>query len=304
MNIIKSRGSKIACRCWQPLLVLCAGVALALGADKPTVPPLSSVANSPRLPGKFVWADLVTDDVQAARTFYTGMFGWSFREVGTYSIAYNEDRPLCGIFHRSRPADRPEARPRWISYLSVRSVSAAERTVNKAGGRVVSPPQNIPKRGDQAVFADTEGALFGVICSRNGDPEDFLPEPGDWIWIQLFSHDAQKAAGFYRNIGGYEVMENTATNRLSDYILTSEGFARATIRTISKQYQQVPANWLPFVRVNHVAESVAKAKQLGGTALVEPSPGLFDGKVAVIADPTGGLIGILEWSALAGKGAR
>ena len=54
--------------------------------------------------------------------------------------------------------------------------------------------------------------------------------------------------------------------------------------------------WLPFVRVKNVSESVAQAKQLGGKVLMEPKPELFDGKVAVIADPTGAAIGFLEWS--------
>jgi hypothetical protein len=34
------------------------------------------------------------------------------------------------------------------------------------------------ERGEQAVFADAEGAVFGVIKSSSGDPEDFLAEPG------------------------------------------------------------------------------------------------------------------------------
>jgi hypothetical protein len=38
-------------------------------AELPLLPPLTTVPGSPRLPGKFVWADLVTDDVAAARKF-------------------------------------------------------------------------------------------------------------------------------------------------------------------------------------------------------------------------------------------
>ena len=38
-----------------------------------------------------------------------------------------------------------------------------------------------------------------------------------------------------------------------------------------------------------------------GKALIEPKPELLDGKVAVIADPTGAAIGILEWSGALAK---
>jgi predicted enzyme related to lactoylglutathione lyase len=274
-------------------------------AESPRLPPLSTVpGGSPRLPGKFVWADLVTDDVVAARKFYGRLFNWTFRDLGGYTIAANEERPLGGMFQRSRPAGRPEATPRWFGYLSVSSVEKVQRAVTKAGGRVLAPPEKLPKRGEQAVFADPEGALFGAVRSSSGDPPDFLAEPGDWIWIQLLSRDARKAAEFYRAVGGYDVMENTANNRLSDRVLTSEGYARATVRTIPPGHERVQPSWLPFVRVKNLGESLALAKELGGKVLLGPRPELLEGRVAVIADPTGAAIGLMEWSDTLSKGGR
>src|SRR5215471_1113555 len=84
--------------------ILCAGVAPA-AEPPPRVPPLTTVSGSPRLPGKFVWADLVTDNVPAAGKFYGALFGWTFRTAGDYTIASNGDRPLCGMFQRARPKD-------------------------------------------------------------------------------------------------------------------------------------------------------------------------------------------------------
>ena len=276
----------------------------ATAADSPKLPPLTDISGNPRLPGKFIWADLATDNIAAARTFYSQLFGWTFRDVGGYVIALNDERPLCGMFHKQRPADKPEARPRWFGYLSVASVEKAQRAVIKAGGRVLAPPGKFPKRGEQAIFADAEGALFGVMKSTSGDTPDFLAEPGDWIWIQLMSRDAKKASDFYRAVGGYEVIENPAEKRLSDYVLSSKGYARATVRTIPQDRQQVHPNWLPFVRVKSVRESVALVKQLGGKILVEPKSENLDHRAAVIADPTGAAIGLLEWSDGLLKGGR
>src|SRR5262245_32908962 len=107
----------------------------ASAAEPPLLPPLSTVPGSPRLPGKFVWADLVTDDVAAARKFYGQLFGWTFRDLGNYTIAANAERPLGGIFHRPRPAGRPEATPRWFGYISVANIARAERQIIKSGGR-------------------------------------------------------------------------------------------------------------------------------------------------------------------------
>lgn len=261
-------------------------------SEEPGLPPLTT-ATKERLPGKFVWADLVTDDVPTARKFYAQLFDWTFRDVGNYSIAANDERPLAGMFQRPKPANG-EAKPRWFGYISVKSVSSAQKAVTKAGGKVVAAPQKLPQRGEQAVFTDPEGAVFGVIRSQGGDPMDFQPDVGDWVWIQLLSRDGKKAAEFYQKLAGYEIVANTETNRLSDYILTSDGFARATVRTIPAGNEQVPPNWLPFVRVKNVDESVAKAKELGGKVWLEPKAELFGGKVAIIADPTGGAVGVLE----------
>ena len=275
----------------------------SFAADAPALPPLTTVSGSPRLPGKFVWADLVTDDVAAAQKFYAGLFGWTFHNLGGYAIAANDERPLCGIFQRAKPADAG-AKPRWFGYLSVANVARAEQAVTKAGGKVLAAPKKMPDRGEQAVFADPEGAVFGVVKSSAGDPEDFLADPGDWIWIQLLSRDARKAAEFYRAVAGYEIIENSETNRQSDYVLTSERYARGTVRTIRSAETKLQPTWLPFVRVKNVTETVAQAKQLGGNVLIEPKPEVFDGKVAVIADPTGAAIGVLEWQPGMLKGGR
>jgi predicted enzyme related to lactoylglutathione lyase len=291
-------------------LLLAAAVLLAAppggfpGEPPPPLPALSSVPGSPRLPGKFVWADLVTDDVGAARDFYGRLFGWTFRNLGGYLIAANDDRPLCGMFKRTRPAGKPEATPRWFGYVSVKDVEKVQRAVTNAGGRVLAAPQKLPKRGEQAIFADPEGALFGVVRSSSGDPPDFMAEPGDWIWVQLLSRDSRKAADFYRAVGGYDVLENRAGKGASDFVLASEGYARATVRTIPAGHEQVQPSWLPFVRVKNLGESLALAKQLGGSALIAPRPELFDGKLAVIADPTGAAIGLMEWSEALMKGGR
>jgi predicted enzyme related to lactoylglutathione lyase len=105
-------------------------------------------------------------------------------------------------------------------------------------------------------------------------------------------------------VAGYEIIENTMTNRQSDYVLASEGYARGTVRTIRSADTKVQPTWLPFVRVKNVGESVALAKQLGGKVLFDPKPELLNGKVAVIADPTGAAIGIMEWQEAVSKGGR
>ena len=266
-------------------------MALACNLASPLI-----VAETPQLPGKFVWADLVTDQMTPARNFYSGLFGWKFRGQGDYQVAYNHGQPMAGILHKERPANKPKATPRWFGYLSVNDVGTAEQAVKRAGGQVVRSSGDLPHRGQQATFADPEGALFGVIHLTDGDPADATARVGDWIWLQLLSRDAHKAALFYQKVGSYQLQRNTAENRSSDYILSSEGIARATVRTIPSGKTKVQPTWLPFVRVTHLQDSLTQARSLGGKVLVSPRADLLNGKVAVVADPTGAAVGLMEWN--------
>ncbi len=210
---------------------------------------------------------------------------------------------MAGMFQKPKPAD-PLAKPRWFGYISVPNCEKAQAAVTKAGGRVLAATQKFSGRGEQAVFADPEGALFGVIRSSSGDPRDFEADVGDWIWIQMWSRDSLKSAQFYRAIAGYEIDENTSSARSNDYVLVSEKYARGTVLQLPAERTDVKPTWLLFVRVKNVVESAAKAAELGGKVAIPPSPELFKNHVAVVVDPTGAAVGLLEWDEQLLKGGR
>lgn len=147
---------------------------LALLSMLPTVQ-----AEQVHLPGKFVWSELVTDDVATARHFYGGLFGWTFDEVDGYVTTYNSDDAVAGIFFHPRPKASP-AKPRWLGYISVDDVSRVGRAVQAAGGSVRATQRKLPGQTAEAmVLADPEGALFGIAHFEEGDPPDYLADTGD-----------------------------------------------------------------------------------------------------------------------------
>ena len=105
----------LACRCpgrrAAPLIgtaALLACAAPGFAAKAPELPPLTTASGNPRLPGKFVWADLVTDDVPAARKFYAGLFGWTFRDSAIMPSPPTTIGPCAGC---SSASGRRMARP-------------------------------------------------------------------------------------------------------------------------------------------------------------------------------------------------
>jgi predicted enzyme related to lactoylglutathione lyase len=249
-------------------------------------------------PGKFVWADLITDDIDTAKRFYADLLGWEFRQANvprrSYLIAFNGERPISGLLQAPQK-QASKGRPRWISYLSVTEVGQALQSVVINGGKVLLAPKRLPERGEQAIVRDAEGAVFGVMKTSKGDPQDYLAEPGDWIWEQLLSLDAERAGGFYQTLADYTVIKDPKSRLPDTLILIAHGHARATVTTIPADRPSLQPTWLPFVRVADIRDAVARTDTLGGRVLLAPRADLLEGRLAVIADPSGAALGLIEW---------
>jgi predicted enzyme related to lactoylglutathione lyase len=266
--------------------------------EEPQLPPLSDPSTDAQLSGKFIWADLYTSDVAAARRFYGGLFGWEWRWLTqrpgrSYGMFYQDGIAVAGIAEISE-RNPGETYARWVHYLSVKDVDEAIESVGAQGGRTMLPRHDIASRGAFAVLADTEDAPFGVLHSSSGDPRDYRAEIGEWLWIGLYARDAPAASNFYSSAFGYEVYESDHDTEVVDIVLASNGFARAGIAQLSAESETAPT-WLGYVRVQDVAAIAAKAISLGGTVLYEADDRLA-GDLAILTDPFGTPLGVMRWT--------
>ena len=258
--------------------------------------PLNSPATKEHLPGKFVWADLFTTDPVAATKFYSGLFGWTANSISqdgkTYTVFSNGSRPVAGL--APRPISNTKRLSRWISYIAVEDVAATIKRVTKAGGQVQAEPREFPDRGIQAIIADTEGSTIGLLQSSSGDALDEEPKAGDWNWFELFVKQPQAVAAFYQKVLSYEMAADTRTKRKNDFLLSSGGLARAGVAPLPEN-EEAKAGWLGVVRVDHMDEALARVTKLGGEVMLAPRPAEYDSRFAIIADSTGGAIGLVEY---------
>jgi predicted enzyme related to lactoylglutathione lyase len=271
------------------MLALCLAFATQASATQPN-PAQASAAQ--RLPGKFVWAELVTYDAALSESFYGQLFGWQFENDGDYRVAWRGEEPVGGLV--VRPRKDPAGKSRWIAYMSVH-MAEAKASLATAGAKLLADSRHIHGLGDLAVYSDSEGALFGVIDSEGPDPGDFLADIGDWIWLQLFSRNAQQAGEFYERIGGYQRFDDP--QNAGSFLLVREGFARAAISTMPAQNKDASAAWVPFLRVADIHSTLEQAQALGGKVLVAPRADLYDNRVAMIEAPDGSAVGLLVWKA-------
>ena len=263
------------------------------------VPPITAQPTGIYDAGRFVWADLVTSDVQAARQFYGSLFGWEFEgDPGTktpFTLISQAGTPIGGIvFSPNLRAEKQEAR--WLSYISVVDVDSAAARVRRGGGSVYVEPFDVPNRGRMAVVLDPQSVPLGLLRSQTGDPPDDTVKPYRWMWRELWTSDTAGALPFYTAVAGYARATVDLSIQSEPYtVLTGGGKPRAGMGQITRE--GVEPLWLPYVNVEDPLAIAETTLRLGGAVLIAPNSTRRKNTVAVIADPTGGILAVQQWTA-------
>ncbi len=273
------------------------GLAACATVSRPDLSGMSFSAQP--LVGKVVWHDLITEDIDAARHFYEGLFGWSFEDATGpgrrgYTLARHGGIYVAGLVPVKAPADGTRL-SRWLPYLSVNDVDAAVASGVANGARVAVAARNV-NFGRVAAIVDPEGAAFGIVRSNLGDPDDrtTAAAPGRVVWTELLSNDTAAAAAFYRTVVGFDA--RSIERRGGSYtLLGHSGADRAGI--LKNPAEDWDPAWLTYFDVSDPAAAAALAESLGGKVLVPVSPELRGGSMAVVSDPSGAVL-VLQKSSL------
>ena len=73
-------------------------------------------------PGTFSWVDLATTDAEAAKVFYTGLFGWEYEDLPTdagndYTMLRIEGKNVAALSLMSSDMQAQGVPPHWSSYI-------------------------------------------------------------------------------------------------------------------------------------------------------------------------------------------
>jgi predicted enzyme related to lactoylglutathione lyase len=288
-----ARVARRRARCFATLLAVTAAAAVTTSCVARVTIDTSAIsfAAEPLL-GKIVWNDLITEDLDAARRFYGGLFGWSFQDATgpggrQYVLAKSGPVYVAGLVPVTRPTNGTQL-SRWLPYVSVDDVDGAVERATTAGARVAVAARDVGL-GRVAALIDPEGAVIGLARSRLGDPDDATTAPGSGrrVWSELLADDPDAESAFYRDVFGYEL--RTIERRGGHYtFLTRRGVERAGI--FKNPTQNWRPLWLTAFGVADPAASAAHAEALGGKLLLAPSPEVRDGTIAVVEDPSGAVL--------------
>src|SRR6476661_3430170 len=120
-------------------------------------------------PGGLAWTDARLTDPDAARAFYTAVFGYHYQSLPGapehYTTFHLGEAPLGGIGGMMDPAATLPSH--WLAYFSVADADAAVAAAVGGGGTLQSPPMDSPF-GRMAFLTDPDGAVFALVGPAQG----------------------------------------------------------------------------------------------------------------------------------------
>ncbi|MBV9212049.1 MAG: VOC family protein [Actinobacteria bacterium] len=247
-------------------------------------------------PGTFSWADLSTPDQEAAKTFYSELFGWTANDMPagegvTYSMMQLDGREAAAVAPQPEQQRQAGAPPMWNSYVTVESADVAAERASQLGATVHAPPFDVMEAGRMSVIQDPQGAFFMVWEPRQTIGARVVNAPGALAWNELATTDVDGAAAFYGELFGWTMQPFEAAVAQGYQVIQNKGRGNGGIREMAEG-EPVPY-WLVYFGVEGIDGSLSKAEELGGTRLMGPAD-IGVAKIAMAQDPHGAAFAIYD----------
>ncbi len=254
-------------------------------------------------PGTFCWPELASIDQPGAKTFYTKLFGWSFKDqdMGNgehYTMFQLKDRDVAALYTMRKEERDTGAPPHWNSYVSVASADETAAKAAKLGGTIVLPAFDVFDSGRMAFLQDPTGAMFGVWQAKNHHGVGALDEVGAMTWTELLTNDTGKAQSFYTGLFPWKAEAKPMGPMVYTLFLRGDAMAGGMME-ITKEMGPIPPHWMVYFSVADCDATVAKVGALGGKVMLPPHevPGI--GRFSILQDPQGAHFAVIRLASAA-----
>ena len=247
--------------------------------------------------GAFVWYELMTTDMAAAKAFYGSVVGWTPQDSDMPDMDYTlfkvGDQGVAGLMLLPDDAKARGVPPCWTGYVAVNDVDAETAAFAADGGKALKGPMDIPGVGRMSVVADPQGA---VLCLFRGEGE--MPAapargtPGYAGWRELMTSDLEAGFAFYAKHFGWTKDHDMDMGPMGPYrLFAHEG---VPIGGMMKRDANTPVSYWRFVfNVAKIGDAVEKVKAGGGQVVHGPIEVPGGDWVAMAIDPQGAFFAVV-----------
>lgn len=246
-------------------------------------------------PGAFSWIELSASDQNAAKSFYSTLFGWEAedRPMGPgslYTIFKLNGRDVGGCYTTMPDEKAAGVPPHWNLYVSVENADESAKRAAELGGKICAGPFDVPEAGRMAMLFDPAGAPFAIFQPKRHVGFQTIGEPGAFCWADLNTPAPAKAGEFYGALFGWNMMPGE-TGYL--HIRNGETFIGG-IPPAGQTDPNAPPHWLVYIQVTDCAASASETTEAGGRIYFGPQFIENVGTIAVIADPQGAVFALFQ----------
>jgi predicted enzyme related to lactoylglutathione lyase len=181
--------------------------------------------------------------------------------------------------------------PNWMVYVTVANADHTAKRVPPLGGTILQEPFDVQSYGRMAVCQDPEGAVFSIWQPGTHIGVQVENEPGALSWCELAARDTDYAAGFYGQLFGWQPKRREDFPYVELYLGDRP---IGGIYPLDESMPGVPPHWGVYFRVEDCDASAAKARSLGGKALVGPQDIPNVGRFAMLQDPQAAMFSIIQ----------
>ena len=249
-------------------------------------------------PGTFCWVELATSDANAAKTFYTQLFGWTYEDhpMGpdmVYTMLRLDGKDVGALYKLMSDQVEHGVPPNWLSYISVTSADEATEKAKGAGATILKEPFDVMTVGRMSVIQDPTGAVFATWQAGDSPGAGIYNVPNSFCWNELMTTDTAKDKEFYTSVFGWGA--DTQNFGELEYTMFSNGDRPAGgMLAITPEMGPIPPNWLAYFAVDDCDAKVQKATELGASVMkpADDIPGI--GRFAILLDPQGAGFAIIK----------
>ncbi len=121
-------------------------------------------------------------------------------------------------------------------------------------------------------------------------------ENGAPCWIDLMTTDREKAIAFYTGLFGWEIGEDSGpdAHHYTQFTLRGKSVAAVVDMMPDTAAGGMSSTWTTYLAVDDLDALAAKVVPAGGTVAMPPMDVMAAGRMAMIADPSGALVGLFQ----------
>jgi predicted enzyme related to lactoylglutathione lyase len=234
------------------------------------------------------WADLGAD-VDKARAFYSGLFGWEVEQLQPAEMGYWSaklgGRNVVGLGVQQDTSQPPS----WTTYLATEDIDATVTKIKSAGGQIIVEPADVLGQGRMAIALDPAGAVFGLWQAGGHTGKQIVNETGTVSWSENMTHDFEGNQKFYAEIFGYSYDDLSS----GDFHYAAVSLAGDTVAGIGAAFGEAPPAWITYFSVTDTDAAVARVSELGGFVIFPPSDSPY-GRSAIVSDDQGAVFAVID----------